>query len=62
MRAAWCTVLVAIRIASSPSRASIGLPLLVLRARRGKFELVTSISMRLPAWNVWQMSPRPIVT
>ena len=37
MRAAWCTVLVAIRIASSPSRASIGLPLLVLRARRGKF-------------------------
>ena len=41
--------LCATRISASPSRASTGLPLLVLRARRGKLLLVTSTSMRLPA-------------
>ncbi len=59
--AAWCTLLWAIRIAASPSSASTGLPLLVLRARRGKLLLVTSTSIRLPAPKVWWMWPRSIV-
>ena len=45
----WCTVLVATRIAASVSGASTGLPLFVLRARRGKLLLVTSTWIRLPA-------------
>src|SRR4029077_17965603 len=42
----WGTVLGAMRISVSPSLASTGWPLLVLRARRGKLLLVTSTSMR----------------
>jgi len=43
------TTFVATRISASVSLASSALPLLVLRARRGKLLLVTSTSMRLPA-------------
>ena len=42
----------AMRISASVSFASTGLPLLVLRARRGKLLLVTSISIRWPAAKV----------
>src|SRR3984893_10379805 len=59
---AFWTVLVATRMSSSPSSASTGWPLLVLRARRGKLLLVTSTSMRWPAGKVWWMWPRSMLS
>jgi NAD(P)H-dependent FMN reductase len=59
---AWWTVLTATRTSAAVSLANIGLPLLVLRAWRGKLLLVTSISIRWPGRKVWWVWPRSIVT